>query len=56
MARRDLRVLLPTYNEIYFLHTDSFSGEPLLLEDGERPENVLFDHVDDEIEVGDDHC
>jgi hypothetical protein len=26
----------------------------LLLEDWERPEDVLFDHVDDQVEVGND--
>lgn len=56
MARRGLRVLLPTYNDIYFFHTDSFSWEPLLLEDGEGSKDVLFNHVDHEIEMGDDHC
>ena len=28
----------------------------MLLEDGQRPEDVLLDHVDDEIEVRDDDC
>lgn len=40
----------------YFFHADAFSGESLFLEDGEGSEDVLFDHVDDQIEVGDDDC
>lgn len=40
----------------YLFHADSVSGESLLLEYGKGAENVLLDHVDDKVEVRNDHC
>ena len=41
-------------NKILLLfHADTFPRKPCLLEDGKRPEYVLFDHVDNQIQMGD---
>jgi len=38
----------------YFLHAYSLARKALLFQNGKRSENVFFDHVDDQIEMGDD--
>lgn len=39
---------------LFFLHANALAGEPGLLENRQGPEDVLFDHVDHEIQMGDD--
>lgn len=39
---------------IYLFHANALSGESLFLEDGQGAEDVLFYHVDDQVEVWDD--
>ena len=40
----------------YLFHADSISGESLLLEYGKGAEDILLDHVDDKVEMGNYHC
>lgn len=44
------------HQELFFFHADSFSRKSRLLEDGQGPENIFFDHVNDQIEMGNDDC
>ena len=41
------------YQVLLLFHADTFPRKPCLLEDGKRPEDVLFDHVDNQIQMGD---
>ena len=45
-------MLIPQYVQMYLFHPYSLSGQSLFLEDGKWPEDILFDHVDDKIEMG----
>ena len=38
---------------LLFLHSHTLAWKASLLEDGKRPEDVLLDHVDDQVQVGD---
>lgn len=40
----------------YFFHTDAFSREAGFLQNGQWTENVLFDHIDDQVQMWNDHC
>ena len=39
----------------FLVHAHTFSWETLLLEDRQGAEDVFLDHVDNQVEVGDDH-
>jgi hypothetical protein len=42
------------YKKAYFFHADTFSRQACLFQDGERSEDVLLDHVNDKVEMGND--
>lgn len=57
MAKRGPPRVIPAIDGIeYFFHADSFSRKSRLLEDGQGPENIFFDHVNDQIEMRNDDC
>ncbi len=56
MAKQGQPRLIPSYIAKYLFHADTLSGQSLFLEYGEWSEDVLFDHVDDKVEVRDDDC
>ena len=42
------------YIKAYFFHADTFSRQTCLFQDGEWSEDVLLDHVNDKVEMGND--
>ncbi len=55
VARLDLKGLLTILVHYYLFHTDTFSGQSLFLKYGEWSEDVLLDHIDDQVQMGDNH-
>lgn len=41
--------------QLFLLHSDSLSRKSGLFQNGKRPEDVLFDHLDDEIQMGNNY-
>ncbi len=41
--------------QLFILHSYPFPRQTLLFQNGQGPENVLFDHGDHLVQMGDDH-